>query len=645
MTLAFLVLVKLWLVAGQSLTASAGSSWDDELFLSIASSFANGEWLGAYDERTLAKGPFYPIFVGLNAWLGLPLSLTQHLVYSGGCLLVALALRPLRLTSAAVLLMFTVLLFNPVTFSSNVLRVTREGIYVPLTLVLLGCSTGILLRWDRPPRELLKWSVGLGFSFAAFWMTREEGLWILPLLVSSFVPLLMRLRRERDRVWRRLGVILLLPISVAAAALLVVASLNALYYETFSIVEVKQRDFVDAYAALTRLKHGKQYPRIPFPREVWPKLARVSPAFGELFPHLEEARTRWAEWQGEITGAGFLWVFREAAASAGHHRSGATARAFYRRLADEVNAACGARELDCLPERSSLMPRWRFDQLRPLLLTIRDAARHLVTFGGLKTTPDPSAGSAWTLIRYQDVTWDRSSPREGETELLRVGGWIFDETRRVRLSVRRSDGTPTGAQFEMDSPSIDVCQHFLRATGGRLYRNACQARFSIATACTQGCSLEVASGEDVLGLLPLESIEGCGNDATLHWCIDYRSTSGGAGPFQERLDATRLAVLAGIGRIYQLAMPTLAGLALLAFAISLGRWFRRRSPTTDLLWVELALLSAIGVRLVLLSLIHVMAFAGISINYLSPAHPLLLAAITIPWLQLTQPSGSREPQP
>ena len=55
--------------------AEAGAIHDDALFVRLATHVAAGDWLGPYDQLTLAKGAGYPVFIAL-AWLaGIPLKL------------------------------------------------------------------------------------------------------------------------------------------------------------------------------------------------------------------------------------------------------------------------------------------------------------------------------------------------------------------------------------------------------------------------------------------------------------------------------------------------------------------------------------------------------------------------------------------
>ena len=85
---------KLWLTRAQSVYAIAGAAHDDRLFLLLAESIVRGDWLGAYSQMTLAKGPFYSLWIAAMYWVGLPLGLSVQLAYAGACALFARACRP-----------------------------------------------------------------------------------------------------------------------------------------------------------------------------------------------------------------------------------------------------------------------------------------------------------------------------------------------------------------------------------------------------------------------------------------------------------------------------------------------------------------------------------------------------------------------
>src|SRR5664280_5946 len=70
---------------------------DDALFWGNAYQIVKGNWLGAYSQMTLAKGPGFPLFLAANAVLGIPVTLLIALLYLFACGLIANTLRELGL--------------------------------------------------------------------------------------------------------------------------------------------------------------------------------------------------------------------------------------------------------------------------------------------------------------------------------------------------------------------------------------------------------------------------------------------------------------------------------------------------------------------------------------------------------------------
>ena len=316
---AVLTVIKLWLVQGQTLFAIGEPTMMIVCSLNLAASLLKGDWLGPYNRLTLIKGCFYPIWIALAFVSGVPLLLAQHLLYVSACSLLVVALSS-RLKSPAILaLIYLILLFNPMEY--GILRVLREGIYPALTLLVIAGALGIVFRWDRPLRCLLRWSMLLGCALSAFLLTREEGVWIAP-AVLMFVGL------AAHRIWKtpmpgrmlRLLLCCIFPFGVCGAALSVVSAMNWFHYGVFTTVESKSREFLAAYGALTRVKHANWSASVPVPREARFRIYSASPVFGQLENFLEgDIGKVWAMASGgeEIRGGWFMWALRDAVEKAG----------------------------------------------------------------------------------------------------------------------------------------------------------------------------------------------------------------------------------------------------------------------------------------------------------------------------------------
>lgn len=428
-TLAALALValKLWLVSAQSIFALGFASHDDALFINRAQDLLAGTWLGPYHQLTLAHAPMYPLFIAAMWLLHVPLFPAQQLLYVAGCAALVIALRPLLARPWVAFALFAVLLFNPVTFDTAVHgRVLRQNILPGLTLLVLAGFTGFLARRDQAPGRTVRWLALAAAALPAFWLTRNESVWLLPCLGLLVAFGWFTLWREaRPGALRRTALLVLVPLAGWAAGLGLVSTLNWRVYGVFTTTEFKQRDFNDAYGALSRVEPARWRQFIHVPREVRERLYPLSPAFAELQPHLEgELGLAWAgisesvhhipAAEREIGAGWFMWTLRDAVIRAGHGGSAVEVAAYYRRLAREINDACDRGAIAAGPRRSGFVPPLRSEHLHPF----RDSAVagfHLLTgFGQMSVRTEPSAGSPEELARFAKLTRGRLSPTAGQ---------------------------------------------------------------------------------------------------------------------------------------------------------------------------------------------------------------------------------------
>ena len=428
-TILVLSTLKLWLVKGQSLF-SYPSPYDDFLFLRLAHHILDGDWLGPYTSTTLIKGPMYPIWIAFTFIAGLPLLLAQHLLYIGACAVLIVTLRPFVGRKSVLLFFFAILLFNPSTFSTQLLRVIRGGIYPALILLVIACLVGLYTRRDRTMGNMAGWAIGLGLSFSAFWLTREEGLVLLPTLVIilGYIVYIQWFSERRDRT-KRMGVCVL-PLAIWAAVIVSVCTLNYYTYGLFCIVELKTEEFQEAYGSLQRAQYDPWRRYIPVAKEARERIYKVSPAFAELRPYLEgELGKNWASnhiynypnippESGEIAGGLFMWAFRDAASHAGYHHNAREAMAYYARIAEEVNAACESGALRCGPMRASLIPPWRSEYFPLLKNALPHVILKIVTFAHVTNHLFHSAGEREVINFFEDLTLSRLTPLHGESTNL-----------------------------------------------------------------------------------------------------------------------------------------------------------------------------------------------------------------------------------
>ncbi len=422
---ALVALAYIFLMANVPLVFIPGAPLDDALFVKGGGYIASGHWLGPYSNFTLAKGPVYPLFVALNWVIGLPILVAQAIVYAGATFCLVRGLRPWLRAEALTLGVYVLLLLNPATYAVANLRVMREGLYVSLTLLLFGLALHWCHRRGRAWRDRVVLAVWFGIAFGLFWCLREEGLWIMPTLLLGIAalalaelarhggPLQQRFRQARAALLRDSKLA-----GVAAAGAIGIwcafATANYAVYGVFDVVEVKQREFVAAYGALARIRVEETPANVVVPRLARQKAYAVSAAAAELAPVLDGEIASIMAGPGcayyhvepcdnELRSAWFIWALRDAAFLAGHYRSAPEARAFYGRIAAEINAACDAGKLECRPPRATLAPVFTPAQIPATVAAAWKLSWYLLDLEGLMVpehpmscvTDDCGGGLAW----------------------------------------------------------------------------------------------------------------------------------------------------------------------------------------------------------------------------------------------------------
>lgn len=341
---------------------------DDLFYVKAAHNIIHGDWMGTYNQTTLIKGPFYAFFLVFSFLTGLPLFLNETFFYIAACILLFYAIQPLIRSHWWRLLLFSFLLFCPQSLATfwN-LRVYREFVYLSLTLFVITFSIGLFLRIDRKLSSLIFWGSGLGLSTGAFMLTREEGVWVYPVLFFILLAAVWQVRINKvSQKWIRTTIILL-PILISYLPTLIVSSVNYSHYGFWGYSENLDKDYLSIRNTLCSIETSSWKPPYrPISQKALSEAYKASAHLSELKTFIDanfdlyrtfsDRSISWKpDWfkdkyfiEGQGIGNGhFIWLLRDALASKGYYSGGKFPRENIKAIADELEAACDNGTLKC----------------------------------------------------------------------------------------------------------------------------------------------------------------------------------------------------------------------------------------------------------------------------------------------------------
>jgi hypothetical protein len=383
------------------------------------------------------------------------------------------------------------------------LRVVRDFFFslqplvfvVALAWALLGVTTA---------RERTCYSLLSGVLLGWLWLTREETVWIVPGAVVIFLAATWQAwcsRNPRPLAWSAAIVLLSF-----AATQLAFEAVNWRVYGKLVGVDVKERNFQRALGALQNVRSGASRPFVAVTNASMQKAYEVSPAFATLQPHFQGPIGKtWEQTSchtlattcGDIGAGWFIWALRNVADAAGIYASPAKASAFFGQVADEIEAACAGRKLECSSSLITILPYYTWDQAAQFPSRFFDFFRLLLLLDRPQLNPGNSSGDPALLNEMMHFLHHplRTPTNDEPPPVWSMHGWYYrtgDQWFSLALD-ERGNSRPV----ELDrSASADLVAHFNDARADR-------QRFDFRVQCAEDCVVRLTDADGVKFEKPL----------------------------------------------------------------------------------------------------------------------------------------------
>ena len=262
---------------------------DDALYFNNAKAFlyhfGESQWLGPFDQITLSKAPFFPMFLGAIHTVSLPLRIAEFLLYLALPIIALRVVAPLRLAPGKVLFLASVFfLFIPVL--NNELRLGRGVLFGFILILFLLSLFAIIVRGrNGTTTSVMCWSGLAGFALGLASITREEASWLLLPAAVAFGGFFLA-----DVSRRKVGQLILISMVAWLSYSVPVQSVSLVNEMAYGIdgPSLRQNEsFRKLYSMLSSLEPSTQKRFVPILTEVRKKAYALSPHFKEIEPFLE----------------------------------------------------------------------------------------------------------------------------------------------------------------------------------------------------------------------------------------------------------------------------------------------------------------------------------------------------------------------
>jgi hypothetical protein len=609
------------------LSVLAWQAYDDMLFINHAQSLAEGRWLGKFSELTLVKGPGYPFFLAFNYWLGLPITFAHALFY---CLsLLSISLLVLKISKSFLLatLVFLITLWDPRVFELN--RVVRDAIYSGQAILVITIFSYLLLS-NNESKNHVKLSVLSGVLLGWFWLTREEGVWLIPSLVFLIIFAFIRNKHQSNKI--KIIRPILISFVTFAATLFIFNLGNRIAYGDFTGVDLKEKNFQSAYKSMESIRIGEQIPFVSVPRKVRMQIYKISPAFSELKKYIdpEESVSVWEAGGcsfrptscGDISNGFFYFALREAASKEGYYSSPKKASEFFKLINTEIQNACNENRLVCEVSHIPYMPPITIEQIKSIPATLQASIYSIFSAGTFyDSTPWKIWGPEYTFNRALSIlNYPAHYPMIGKSSNVELAGWYQ----------RKGKGNDWFQLMANDDYNVNIPYDLRRVESPDLVKSfndksAAKQRFKINTRCSEGCKLTFISSVGTNVVLSLKQPQKyiSNNDITI--AFDYINTDNNTTEAEFTRIKFSSTARSLFYKLYKLLLPTLLSLGLLCFVLSCYFSFKRSTCSLILVVSGTCWLSIIT-RAAILTMVDISAFPAVIVPYMQPIFTLSIIA-------------------
>lgn len=396
-------IIRLVLTASIPITGFPSQVYDDDLMVKMAESIRSGKWLGEYDSNTLVKGPFFPFLLALINYIGLSYINVMNIIYIMACAYFIYTIKNLFKSKISLLIIYILLIFNPVSYASWTLqRVYRNGITLAQVLFIIGSMYALYERRNQKSiKGLIVFPIIAGLALSSLWLTREDGIWILPfvlmviiitivsLIVKNRIDNIKKIRINKNLVLKLITAVL--PIILLIVSLNIVRLVNKNYYGVSVYNEISDGYFGKVIKIMYSVKTDENIEYVTVTRKKLNMLYEQSETLNSIKNELEKSMNAWdgadrKPGDGQVEDGWFWWALKSAVEEKGMYENAEMANEFYKKIYEEIDTAIKEGNLETqISMPSNLMSPWKSEYFIKLPVEMAKTSWYIANFNEVET--------------------------------------------------------------------------------------------------------------------------------------------------------------------------------------------------------------------------------------------------------------------
>ena len=352
-------------------------NYDDELTVNQLLSLLSKNYLGDYSCRTLIKGPVFPILLFLIRLYNFNYSTIFTILYILVTIYFVYSLKDIVKNKKYLLIIFIILLFNPVTYSQDLFqRLYRNSLSIIELLFFLGSIIRVVFYKNKK----LYHYILFGLSLSLMFLTREDNLWTYPIIGFIIIYSFIKNRKIKVLIYN------LVPILMLVLSLNMVSFINYKYYGIYTYNEIQKSEFHNTYKKILKIKDDTKISQVSIPKSTLYKLAEYSKTFDFTKEEIDTFYDKYAGSNGEIYNGNIVWYIRVLVYNKYKFKSGKDSELYYKKLGNEIDKLFKSGKLEkefTMPSTSLAVPTKK--DIEKIPSQILNAVGYTTTYKNIKT--------------------------------------------------------------------------------------------------------------------------------------------------------------------------------------------------------------------------------------------------------------------